>query len=147
MTRTWPDDWEARKRGEGCPFCAGGSSNPFHRGRTSDAQLERKRVAKGHAVVVFRGRHAASLNDLSEREVVDFWKDVQDVGRVLERAFGPCHMNYLLMGNVVPHLHVHVVPRYVDDAAPERPLPWEPREVPAAEYEQQLQALQNAARP
>lgn len=60
---------------------------------------------------------------------------------MIERVFNPCHMNYMLLGNIVPHLHVHVVPRYLDDSLPERPLPWEPREVPADEYSRQFQEL------
>jgi diadenosine tetraphosphate (Ap4A) HIT family hydrolase len=31
------------------------------------------------------------------------------------RSFAPDHMNYESLGNVVPHLHVHLVPRYRDD--------------------------------
>jgi diadenosine tetraphosphate (Ap4A) HIT family hydrolase len=34
-------------------------------------------------------------------------------------------MNLLTLGNWVPHLHTHVVPRYLDDPAPGGPLPWE----------------------
>lgn len=35
----------------------------------------------------------------------------------------PCHVNYQLFGNAVPHVHAHVIPRYLDDPAPGRPLP------------------------
>ncbi|MGE3343794.1 MAG: hypothetical protein AB7L71_10185 [Vicinamibacterales bacterium] len=60
---------------------------------------------------------------------------------MIERVFSPCHMNYLLLGNIVPHLHVHVVPRYLDDPSPERPLPWNPRKIPADAYSRQVQQL------
>lgn len=30
-----------------------------------------------------------------------------------------------MLGNTVPHLHTHVVPRYVDDPAPGGPIPWD----------------------
>jgi diadenosine tetraphosphate (Ap4A) HIT family hydrolase len=30
---------------------------------------------------------------------------------MIERVFAPCHMNYQLLGNIVPHLHVHLVTR------------------------------------
>lgn len=139
--RTWPDSWEARKRGDSCPFCSDVAAQSFWRGRASDALLERKGIANGHAVVAFRGRHAASLTDLTAAELAAFWQDIQDVGRMVERVFSPCHMNYMLLGNIVPHLHVHVVPRYLDDSAPERPLPWDTREVPADEYARQFQQL------
>lgn len=142
MMRTWPDDWEARKRGDSCPFCGGVSAQSFHSGRTSEAILERSGIAKGHAVVVFRGRHVASFTELTAVELAGYWQDVQDVAHMIERVFNPCHMNCQLLGNIVPHLHVHVVPRYLDDPSPERPLPWEPREVPADEYARQVQQLQ-----
>ena len=141
MQRTWPDDWEARKSGESCPFCGDVSTHSFHSGRISEALLERKGIAKGHAVVVFRSRHVAGFTELTAGELADYWKDVQDVGHMIERVFSPCHMNYMLLGNIVPHLHVHVVPRYLDDPSPERPLPWDPHEVPADEYSRQCQQL------
>lgn len=144
MTRTWPDDWEARKRGDSCHFCAGVSNLSFRSGRTSEALLERKGIANGHAVVAFRGRHVAALTDLTASELADYWADIQDVARMIERVFSPCHINYLLLGNIVPHLHVHVVPRYLDDPAPGLPLPWAPREMPAGEYSTQFQQLQEA---
>lgn len=142
MKRTWPADWEARKRGDSCPLCNDLSTRCFHAGRTSQALLERSAIARGHAAVVFRGRHVASFTDLAAGELTDYWKDIQDVGRMIERVFNPCHMNYLLLGNIAPHLHVHVVPRYLDDPSPERPLPWDPRDVPADEYARQVQQLQ-----
>ena len=124
MKRTWPEDWESRKRGDGCPFCVDLTDRSFHSGRVSEALLERHAIAIGHVAVVFRRRHVAAFTDLAPDELAEYWADVQDVGRTVERVFTPCHVNYLLLGNIVPHLHVHVVPRYLDDSAPERPLPW-----------------------
>jgi diadenosine tetraphosphate (Ap4A) HIT family hydrolase len=43
---------------------------------------------------------------------------------VLEAEFQPMKMNLLTLGNWVPHLHTHVVPRYVDDPAPGGPITW-----------------------
>ena len=33
-------------------------------------------------------------------------------------------MNYEVLGNALPHLHTHLVPRYLDDPAPGRPFPF-----------------------
>jgi len=33
-------------------------------------------------------------------------------------------MNYHMLGNSVPHLHAHIVPRPLLDPAPNGPLPW-----------------------
>ena len=124
MKRTWPQDWEVRKRGIGCHFCADLTGQSFHSGRISEALLERHAIATGHVAVVFRHRHVSAFTDLPPDELAHYWADIQDVGRAIEHVFKPCHVNYLLLGNIVPHLHVHIVPRYLDDSAPERPLPW-----------------------
>jgi diadenosine tetraphosphate (Ap4A) HIT family hydrolase len=141
MTRTWPEDWESRKQGVGCPFCADLTGRSFHSGRISEALLERHAIATGHTAVVFRRRHAAALTDLAPDELADYWLDIQDVGRAIERVFEPCHVNYQLLGNMVPHLHVHVVPRYLDDAAPQRPLPFEPSLVPDEDFARYVRDL------
>lgn len=146
MTRTWPDDWEARKQGAGCWLCGGQFGTPFHAGAASDAHLERNAVARGHTILIFRDRHVGSLTDLAEAEVAAYWQDVHRVTRMIERVFAPCHMNFLLLGNLAPHLHIHLVPRYLDDPAPGKPLPWEPTPVEPAEFERQITALAEAAK-
>jgi diadenosine tetraphosphate (Ap4A) HIT family hydrolase len=95
--------------------------------------------------VVFRGRHVADFTSLSPIELANYSEDIQTVGAIIERVFHPCHMNYLLLGNVVPHLHVHVVPRYLDDSAPERPLPFEPSPVPDEVFADQFKKLKEAS--
>ena len=147
MTRTWPDDWEARKRGDSCFFCGDLSVRSFHSGRASEAILERNGIAKGHVAVVFRGRHVADFTSLSPGELSDYAQDIQAVALAIERVFRPCHVNYMLLGNIVPHLHVHVVPRYLDDPAPERPLPWVPVPVPEELLAEQFERLRDAVTP
>ena len=146
MTRTWPEDWDARKRGVGCWFCENQFSKPFYVGRVGDGHLERHAIARGHALVVFRDRHVADFTSLTTAEVAAYWCDVHTVARMIEQVFAPCHMNYQLLGNSVPHLHVHLVPRYVDDPAPGKPLPWEPKPVAQSEFDRHVQLLTEVAR-
>ena len=144
MKRTWPEDWESRKRGVRCPFCADLTGQSFHSGRVSEALLERYAIANGHVAVVFRRRHVANFTDLAPEELTEYWADIQDVGRTVERVFKPCHVNYLLLGNIVPHLHVHIVPRYLDDSAPEQPLPWNASPVPEELFAARFRQLRDA---
>ncbi|MFE2867711.1 hypothetical protein [Embleya sp. NPDC059259] len=39
-------------------------------------------------------------------------------GRAVEDVFGPWKVNYETLGNALPHLHTHVIPRHRDDPAP-----------------------------
>lgn len=34
-------------------------------------------------------------------------------------------MNFQTLGNALPHLHTHIVPRYIGDPAPGEPLPFD----------------------
>jgi diadenosine tetraphosphate (Ap4A) HIT family hydrolase len=145
MNRTWPDDWEARKLGEGCWFCGNQLGEPFYVGTAGNGYLERHGIARGHAIVVFRDRHVADFTSLTAEEVGAYWLDVHAVARMVEQVFVPCHMNYQLLGNLVPHLHVHLVPRYVDDPAPGKPLSWEPQPLEPSEFNRQLQRLTEVA--
>jgi diadenosine tetraphosphate (Ap4A) HIT family hydrolase len=58
--------------------------------------------------------------------------------------------NYELLGNAVPHLHTHLVPRYIDDIAPGRPMPseaWQQSEqhpVPESQLRADVEALVDA---
>ncbi|MBG0567906.1 hypothetical protein [Actinoplanes aureus] len=37
-------------------------------------------------------------------------------------------MNYETLGNTVPHLHTHLLPRFAQDPAPGRPFPLLPQD-------------------
>jgi diadenosine tetraphosphate (Ap4A) HIT family hydrolase len=45
------------------------------------------------------------------------------LSRALHDVFEPKKMNYLTLGNWVPHLHTHLIPRYEDDPASGAPFP------------------------
>ena len=88
----------------------------------ADAYLQRVAPVDGYSTVMFRGRHVADPVDLTPEETVGFWSDVRVAAQAIDAVFRPCHLNYQLLGNAVPHVHVHVLPRQLDDPAPERPL-------------------------
>ena len=128
VPRTWPDDWERRYRGDGCVMCAQGrpEENEFgirvYRSDTSDGYLQKADVGqRGYCIVIWRGRHVADVTQLSNTEAGAYWEDVLRVARAVELHYTPAKLNLMLLGNEVPHLHAHVVPRYVDDRDPGHP--------------------------
>ena len=70
------------------------------------------------------------------------WAEVLATGRAVRARFSPVKLNYFTLGNQVPHLHTHVLPRYRDDPAPGGPIVWEdiflPDPVPDAKLHAQL---------
>ncbi len=153
--RTWPADWHERVRGDGCPLCAEGrpdenehGSLRIFSGRVADAYLRPDTPARGYTIAVWRGRHVAEPTELEQDEAVGYWLEVLQVARTLERYYKPAKLNFMTLGNAVPHLHTHVVPRYLDDPDPGRP-PWfamrgESRPRPADEYGRDVEALRAA---
>jgi diadenosine tetraphosphate (Ap4A) HIT family hydrolase len=114
----------------------------FFAGLGCDAYLQREAPALGYTTVRWRGRHVADLGEMTGDELAGLWTDVARVARLLEDAFAPCHLNYEVLGNLVPHVHVHIVPRYLDDPCPNAPLkPWEPVPVDDAALREQLARL------
>jgi diadenosine tetraphosphate (Ap4A) HIT family hydrolase len=146
----WPDDWEERKAGKDCPMCSsmGGGDNEFALAVTdlpmSEVKLERGSRVAGYCVVIWKHGHVAEPSELDEERAGAYWLDVIKVGRALEKVFAPLKINYLTLGNTVPHLHTHVVPRYVDDPAPGGPITWKDMfaDVPPAEETLRAQAEQ-----
>ena len=105
-------------------------------GEFSDGYLQRASWQRGYTVVIWRGRHVAEPTELSDGEAVGYWREVLRVGAALERHYRPVKLNYQILGNVVPHLHTHLVPRFADDPAPGRPLPFPEGERPDVPEEQ-----------
>ena len=128
MEREWPADWEDRVRGKDCAMCADGRADVAHgssrvfAGRVSDAYLVRNDVGqRGYCVVIWRGRHVSDPTELGADEARDYFAEVLRVGRAIEQQFKPIKMNFEMLGNSLPHLHTHVVPRYLDDGEPGQP--------------------------
>ena len=98
-------------------------------GEVSDAYLQRADIQRGYTIVIWRGRHVAEPTELSAEEASQYWLEVLEVGRRLERNLEPVKLNYDLLGNSLPHLHTHLIPRYADDPRPGWPFPF-PKDEP-----------------
>jgi len=149
----WPQEFYEMRRGEGCPMCAEGRPDAtphgirFFAGEVADAYLRRASIQRGLSVVVWRGRHVAEPSDLTEEEAAGYWRELLSVGRAIEQVVRPVKMNYNLLGNSLPHLHTHVVPRYADDPKPGWPFPFpeeDPEPFPEDELQRDVAALRAA---
>ena len=124
----WPEDWDDLKAGLGCAMCAmrGAEDNGYGlrvlHGRYADVYLNRA-VLRGYAVAIWNGSHVCEPTQLSRDQASGFFAELLSVGRAVEDHFRPVKMNYEVLGNSLPHLHTHVIPRYRVDPAPGEPLP------------------------
>jgi diadenosine tetraphosphate (Ap4A) HIT family hydrolase len=140
----WPPNWDELTRGIGCEMCEGGRTDAnaygirVHAGRCADAYLQRADVQRGYTLVIWHGRHVNEPTELDEEEAAGYWSDVLAVARALILSYSPLKMNYETLGNSVPHLHTHLVPRYTDDPRPGEPFPLTARQPDAKVPESQL---------
>ena len=76
---------------------------------------------RGYAWMPLR-RHAVELHDLGDDEGSAFMRDVRRASRAIAAATGAVKLNYEVHGNTVPHLHLHIFPRYEGDPFEGRPI-------------------------
>ena len=81
---------------------------------TSRAFLHEDQFFPGYVLLVLR-RHATELYQLEAGERGAHLEEVSRVAEALARVFRPVKMNYELLGNQVPHIHWHLVPRLPTD--------------------------------
>jgi diadenosine tetraphosphate (Ap4A) HIT family hydrolase len=125
----WPRNWADLIRGVGCEMCENGrpDANEYgvriYQGRYSDAYLQRADVQRGYTLVIWRGRHVTEPTELDDAEAASYGSEVLAVARALIAVYRPLKMNYQTLGNSLPHLHTHLIPRFTDDPAPGQPFP------------------------
>jgi diadenosine tetraphosphate (Ap4A) HIT family hydrolase len=108
-------------------MCGPGADETPHglrifQGAWADGYIGRHPVRPGYAYVIWKGRHVAEPTELTAEEAAGFWSEVARVAGAVDEEYRPAKMNWFSLGNGVPHLHVHLVPRPPDDARPGRPV-------------------------
>jgi diadenosine tetraphosphate (Ap4A) HIT family hydrolase len=76
-------------------------------------------ISPGHTLIIPR-RHVGSFFDLSEAERNSLLSLLEGAKRRLDKQFGPDGYNIgindgLAAGQTVPHLHIHLIPRFHGD--------------------------------
>ena len=127
---------------ERCPFCNIAAARILQESALAMALSDAFPVSRGHCLVIPR-RHVRSWFETSEDERREMLRLLDDAREALLRAGGPDGFNIGIndgaaAGQTVPHLHVHLIPRYTGDARdprggvrwvlPERADYWSPPE-------------------
>ncbi|MBU6432026.1 MAG: HIT family protein, partial [Nitrospirae bacterium] len=75
----------------------------------------------GWTVVAFK-RHATELFHLAPTERIQLMEEVNLIAQVVAQAYEARKINYELLGNQLPHIHWHIIPRLANDPAPLEPV-------------------------
>lgn len=93
----------------------------FYETRTSVAKLNPDQAFEGYTFLTLKW-HEEELYKLADKDRKQFLEDMSLVANALSKAFKPDKMNYELLGNAMPHLHWHLIPRYTSDPMWGRPI-------------------------
>ena len=112
--------WERLVGGDGCALCAPRPASNDHWDfiaalSSSSLYLAKNQTYRGQCQLTFDLRHAARLDQLSSEEYALFTADLYLAQNAVARVVAADHVNVESLGNVVPHLHWHIIPRYWDD--------------------------------
>ncbi|MDE2600625.1 MAG: HIT family protein [Rhodocyclaceae bacterium] len=75
----------------------------------------------GFCRVVWKA-HVAEMSDLEPLQAARLMRVVLATERALRETVAPDKINLASLGNVVPHLHWHVIPRWRNDSRFPRPI-------------------------
>jgi len=64
----------------------------------------------GRCILVYKD-HREDFETLDPAEAREFLEDMQRAARAIRAATGADRMNFAVLGNAVPHLHAHLIPR------------------------------------
>jgi diadenosine tetraphosphate (Ap4A) HIT family hydrolase len=113
--------WSDRVSGKSCQLC-----HELKRGnetsmglvvadmRASRWILAKNQYIRGYSILVL-AQHKVELFELDRETRHQFMDDVSDVARILNEKLSPIKINLEMQGNVVPHLHCHLKPRFETD--------------------------------
>ena len=115
-------EWEAfarRKAGLDCPMCQEQAKKS--NADTLIAELPSGRVYlkndaayRGYCILKFH-RHAVELMELNAEERRNWVEDLARIEEAITVCCHPAKLNLAMLGNLVPHLHCHLMPRYPED--------------------------------
>ena len=119
--------WDRWAKGTACPFDAPRAESDEHWDfiaslTVSSLYLSTNQTYRGHCLLILDLRHATRPDQLSSDEWEAFCADLHLAEKAMMQMLQPDHINVAILGNVVPHLHWIIVPRYLRDPRWEAPI-------------------------
>jgi diadenosine tetraphosphate (Ap4A) HIT family hydrolase len=102
-----------------CPFCSLTAERVVQDSEHAVVIRDVFPVSPGHTLIIVK-RHVASFFEVTDAERVDLMSLLAAARNDLDRQFDPAGYNIGIndgaaAGQTVPHLHIHLIPRYPGD--------------------------------
>lgn len=85
------------------------------------ASMKAQGALWGSCMIVSK-KHVTGLTDLSPEDLADFFYDMKKTVLALKEVTRAVRINLEQHGNTIPHLHIYLLPRYIDDLSAGRPI-------------------------
>jgi len=99
----------------GCELCELAASSKVVANDRFSVILANEPNYPGFARVIWN-EHVREVSDLPDADRLLLNEAVWKLEQAVREVMQPLKVNVASLGNVVPHLHWHVIPRYADDA-------------------------------
>lgn len=104
-----------------CPFCSLAAEHFLDQNDEGFVIRDLFPVNPGHTLIIPK-RHVGSFFSLTGHEVDGLWQLMQRAKVLIDQAFEPVDYNIGIndgprAGQTVPHVHIHLMPRYLNDTA------------------------------
>ena len=132
-----------------CPICSHWDDNSDLRISEfthSYLILNRDQFFTGYTLLITKA-HVTELFHLEQNVRAELMEEVSMVALSLYEAFKPAKINYELLGNMEPHIHWHLVPRFVPEPLWPRPIWAEPHKethLSPREYCQRIELIKKS---
>ena len=120
-------DWQERLTGKDCPLCRQPLENAICRLSSGTVRLVPDGNFPGYCILVAH-RHVIEVPDLAPSEQRQWMSDMVSLIRAVQSVCAPQKINIAMLGNEVPHLHCHIIPRYSEDGYWGKPIWLRPAE-------------------
>lgn len=103
-----------------CPYCDGGPGLEEFAYKVGDLSphtavyLFKEQSHPGRMVAAYKG-HVSEITDLAPEELAAYMADVARIAAYIHKEWKPDKINYGAYGDLLPHLHFHLAPKYKDD--------------------------------
>jgi len=125
-----------------CPICARGEPLDIVAARDATWITAGREAPLPRYACVVAKRHVVEPFELPDDDAAAFWRDVLYAARVLNDLYEPSKLNYEIHGNTIPHLHLHLYPRF--DGDPYAGGPIDPRHHTFMRSDAELERLRDA---
>ena len=112
------EKWLLQSKKENCPYCCQEEdlmqSISLKQFKYSEMCAHPHVCMKGTCYMITK-EHYVELFELSNDALLGFMQEVQIAAKILKEVTQAIKINYEIHGNTVPHLHMHLFPRFIDD--------------------------------